>query len=295
MNAAEMPADVEPPVKTVTSSLESPPPSANDDLDPVVELPPPTGMVRVDHRRPLPLNLPTHREVLEAIAGDVNLHADLLPLHQRIVALYPPHLLDAVRTQLAGSEDPLAMAASNAWRVLVTAGLLEEALGVDQPALQVLVDEGADAREKVLAAVLFSLEGSERSEPLAEALAVAIEQLAERVRFKGTARATRRPGSQRVHRQPRAMREWFLRGVFVATFVLTGALHLVEFMVAAADAPAWVVVGDVGRGHAVLAPSRIDADEASLLAARETLRAQGLQTTLSPSGEWVVTRLPEEK
>lgn len=305
MNAAERaaeedaaaPVTLEParPARSVVSALESPPASANDDVVPLEARPAPVGVVKLELGRPLPLGLPPLADVLDALAGDASVHEDLMALHQRLVALYPPQLLDAVRTQRAGNEDPMGLAAANAWRALVTSHVLDKAFGADQPALQVLVDEAVDAREKVLAAALFSLEGPEGSEPLAEALAEAIERLTERVRFKGAHRRARAAVKPRVGRQQRSLRERFLSLVFVATFFITIGVHLLEFVSARAEDTAWVVVGDVERGHAVLAPARIDADEASLQAARTALRARGLETTLSPTGEWVVTRVPQEE
>lgn len=281
-----------PAVKTVTSSLDAPMPSANDDVDPGSDLPPPPGIVCIDGRKPLPHNLPPLAQVLDGIAGDVNIHSHLMPVHQKVVALFPNNVLDAVRTHVTGHEDPLALAAANAWRALVADDLLERAYGVDQPALQLLVDEAVDAREKVLAAALFSFEGSEATEPLAAALAAAIERLTERVRFKGTPKRERTAAPSVKPVSGLTLRERFIRFAFIVTFLFTAAFHLADSLAGGPGEKAWVVVGDPARGHAVLAPARIDADASSLEAARKELLEQGFTTTLSPTGEWVITKAP---
>lgn len=265
--------------------------------EPTLELAPtPAPMViGFDVRRPWPLGVPSAVEVLQAIGARAEVDSALQAAHLRVLSLLPEYLYDAARTSLAGAADPVALATASAWRTLVAADQLDAALGVDQPALQALINEAVDAREKLLAAGYFALDGGAGAEELLAALGEAVERLVEKAGFRAKARGT--PSDTRLisvsdvppEAAPEVRRGRMLRWVFVATALITAAFHLSQFVLGDSGEP-WVVVGDVDRGHAFLARGRPAADEASLEATVSGLGAKGLRATKSPSGEWIVER-----
>lgn len=131
-----------------------------------------------DGRRPWPLGLPTASEVLEALAARAEVDRPLQAPHRRVVSLLPEQLRDAVRSGQAGGEaNPLALATASAWRTLVANTQLDAAMGVNHAALSALIDEAVDAREKLLAAGYFALDGGAGADRLVAALDGAIERL----------------------------------------------------------------------------------------------------------------------
>jgi hypothetical protein len=266
--------------------------------EPTLELVPPVApkVIGFDVRRPWPLGVPAAADVLQAIGAQAEVDGALQSAHLHVLSLLPEYLYDAARTSLAGSADPVAMATASAWRTLIAADHLDAALGVDQPALQELINEAVDAREKLIAAGYFALDGGAGAEELLTALGEAVERLVEKAGFRakapGTPSDTRLLSVEAVPSavEPEVKRGRALRWAFIATAVVTTAFHLAQFATADAAEP-WVVVGDVDRGHAFLAPGVAGADEASLQARINGLGAQGLQATRSASGEWVVQRI----
>ena len=261
----------------------------------LLALPPPL-VIGFDVGRPWPLGIPAAAQVLQAIGAQAEVDPALQAAHLRVLSLLPEYLYDAARTSLAGATDPVALATASAWRALVAADRLDAALGVDQPALQELINEAVDAREKLLAAGYFALDGGAGAEELMTALGEAVERLVEQAGFRAKARGT--PSTTRLlsvsdvpaAAEPEVRRGRAVRWAFVATVLVTVAFHLTRFVLSDSGEP-WVVVGDVDRGNAFLAPGRPGADEASLRALISDLGSKGLRATKSPSGEWVVARI----
>lgn len=258
-----------------------------------LELVPSLKQVVFDVRRPWPLGLPLASEVLQAIAANAEVDEPLQAAHLRVLSMLPEHLYDAARTSLAGAADPVALATAGAWRVLVAVERANVALGVDQGALRALIDEGVEARETLLAAGYFALDGGASAEDLLAALGEAIEELTELAAFKMTPKRERTETETRLlsvaSGDPEAMRGKPLRWVFAATVLFTAAFHLVTLLGEAAPAP-WMVVGDVDRGRAFVAPGSAAADDASLKDFLAQLEAQGLSAKKSATGEWVLQR-----
>ena len=248
-------------------------------------------VVAMDGRRPWPLGVPPSGKVLEAIGAHAEVEEALQAAHLRVLSLLPEHLYDAARTSLAGTDDPVALATASAWRTLVAADFADAAIGVDQPGLQMLIDEAVDAREKLLAAGYFALDGGASAEELMSALGNAIDHLVEKAQFRakgkpGSARpATRVIEPEQVARPGHGLA---LRWACAVTVIATLAFHLFTFF--SADRGSWVVVGDVDRGHAFIAPAGPEADESSLQLLVSQLEAKGLQVTKTASGEWELHR-----
>ncbi|MDP1829007.1 MAG: hypothetical protein Q8L48_37440 [Archangium sp.] len=262
--------------------------------EPELELVPPPKQVAFDERRPWPLGLPAAHEVLQAITALAEVDEPLQAAHLRVLSMLPEHLYDAARTSLAGAEDPVAAATASAWRVLVAVERSNLALGVDHASLQALIDEGVEARETLLAAGYFALDGGASADELMAALGEAIEQLARLAAFKAKPRPERTGTDTRLlsfgaAADPEAVRGRPLRWVFAATMLFTAAFHLVGIVGQQAPAP-WVVVGDVDRGRAFVAPGSAAADDASLKTFLSQLEAQGLSATKAATGEWVLQR-----
>jgi hypothetical protein len=244
----------------------------------------------VDARRPWPLGVPLGREVLEAISDGASVARGLKRAHLNVSRLLPEQLRDAVAAALRGTGNPLASVSISVWRALVAAECLEDAFGVDQPALRALIDEAAGARERLVALGCFSLDGGASAEPLLQALGAAIELLVKRAQFVAKPRVRRATtgasGKARLVRSTsRALNVACAASMlFAAVFHLNGALEERRAR------HAWVVVGDVDRGRAFLAPGGTDPDEAALQALIEQLQTQGIAATKSASGEWVLHR-----
>ena len=265
--------------------------------EPTLELVPSAApqVVGFDVRRPWPLGVPSTAMVLQAIGAQAEVDPALQAAHLRVLSLLPEYLYDAARTSLAGAADPVALATASAWRALVAADQLETALGVDQLGLQELISEAVDAREKLIAAGYFALDGGAGAEELLATLGEAVERLVEKAAFhakQGTRSNTRLISVCDVPTEvtPEVKRGRVLRWVFVATALVTVAFHLSQFLMGDSGEP-WVVVGDVDRGHAFLAPGRPGADETSLQTKIGELGAKGLKITKSQSGEWAVERI----
>ena len=246
--------------------------------------------LRIDERRPWPLGLPAEREALEAIADREHLALELKKPHLEVLRLLPEQLLDAARAALAGTEAPLAAVAASTWRAMVAAAGAELALGVDQPALRALIDEAAAAREKLVALGYFSLDGGAHAEPLLHALGEAIELLVRRARFqaKPKVRGTKTSASGKL--VPVRSTSRALKVVFAAVMLTGAAFHFSGFLENERARAAWVVVGDVDRGRAFLAPAGDSPSEASLQRLIVELKTQGIGATKSSSGEWVLQR-----
>ena len=249
-------------------------------------------MVCLDTRRPWPLGLPTTDEVLQAIGGQAEVEEALQAAHLRVLSLLPEHLHDAARTSLAGSTEPVAVATASAWRALVATEFADAAIGLDQPALQSLIDEAVDAREKLLAAGYFALDGGASAEELMAALGEAVEKLVEKAEFRAKPKSVSVGAGAKLLSlasvAPEVRRGRALRWACGLTVIATCALHLVA---AFAPAPAaWVVVGDVDGGQAFVAPSGPEGDEASLQSFLAELEAKGVHATRSASGEWLLQR-----
>ncbi len=261
------------------------------------EPPSPRPLVRFDAGRPWPLGLPDHRQVLEVIGGQAALDEGIRELHLRIAATLPESIYDAVRASLGDVDHPVARATVSAWRAIVAADRVEAALGIDVAAVVALVSEAAEGREVLVASSCFALDGGRGLEELLALLGRAIEVLASRAAFK--ARARRRGAA--------ALAGVMAVGTFVAhdakerrllpkAFAVTMAVTLLFYgyqALTVAPSAEWVVVGDVDRGHAFLAPAKGGADQASLERMRASLEAQGYTTTKAASGEWVVRRRPK--
>lgn len=281
---------------TAAENLPEEQPAAEPTLELVPA--PATKVVHFDVRRPWPLGLPIAAEVLEAIGAQAEVEPSLQPAHLRVLSLLPEYLYDAARTNLAGAADPLALATASAWRALVAADRLQAAIGIDQPALQELINEAVDAREKLLAAGYFALDGGAGAEELMAALGEAVECLVEKAGFKARPRAEGTRSETRLLSvdsvaaapEPAVRRGRALRGALAVTVLITTAFH-VESLASADPVEPWVVVGDVDRGHAFLAPGGPGADEASLQVLISELSAKGLRATKATSGEWTVQRI----
>ena len=250
--------------------------------------------ISLDVRRPWPLGLPSTDEVLQAIGGHAEVEEALQAAHLRVLSLLPEHLHDAARTSLAGSTEPVALATASAWRALVATEFAEAAIGLDQQALQSLIAEAVDAREKLLAAGYFALDGGASAEELMAALGEAVEKLVEKAEFRAKPRAVSEGARTKllavgdVEPGPGRRRGRALRWACGMTVVATCAIHLVS---AFAPAPAaWVVVGDVDQGQAFVAPAGPEGDEASLQSFLSELEAKGVHATRSAAGEWVLQR-----
>ena len=248
--------------------------------------------VGLDERRPWPLGLPTRGEVLEAIGGQVEVEELMQPAHLRVLSLLPENLYEAARTSLAGTDDPLALATASAWRTLLAAERIKNAIAVDQPALQALIDEAVDAREKILAAGYFALDAGVGAEELLAALGSAIEQLVEQAEFRARAKPVNSAPLTRdvaIGKASDVVRGKSLRWAFALTMIVTLMVHL-SGMLTDGTPTAWVVVGDVDRGHAYVASGGAEADEASLKEFILQLETKGIYAKQSPAGEWVLTR-----
>lgn len=266
----------------MTAAALLPPPPEEPVLAPEPKL------VSCDERRPWPAGLPAVPDVLEAIGAQAQVAGPLRPVHQRVRALFPEYLVDAVKTSLAGSEDPVGVATAQAWRALVASDQLDAALGVDQPALRTLIEEAVDAREKVLAAGYFALDGGAGAEPLTTALAEAIERLVQKAAFKAKPVVAHSKKSTAARATPSVHR--VLRWAFGAVLTATAAFHLSALLADDHPSEPWALVGDVDRGRAFLAPAGPGADEASLQKMIADLKAKGLSAEKSPAGEWIVKR-----
>lgn len=275
-----------------TAELSPPDPEAPHEALPAADQ---ARLVVYDLRRPWPLGLPPADAVLEAIVARAEVEEPLQASHLRVLSLLPEHLYDAARTSLAGTPDPVGLATASAWRTLIALDVSSSAAGADQAALQALIDEAVDAREKLLAAGYFALDGGASADELMTALGDAVEQLTEKARF----RARPKPRHEGVRARllsigvslPAAgtSRTIVLGWACVGTLLFTASVHLYNFATEPTPTP-WVVVGDVDRGHAYLAPGSPAADEASLRATIATLGSRGLEVIRSASGEWVVQR-----
>lgn len=245
----------------------------------------------VDGRRPWPLGVPAGREVLEAIVDRGHVATALMPAHLEVLRLLPEPLMDSVATCLAGTEDPMGSATIDVWRAMVAAAGAEGALGVDQPALRALIDEAAAAREKVQALGYFSLDGGASAEPLLHALGEAIELLVKRARFvaKPRVRGTRTSASGRL--VPVRTTSRAIKAVAAGVMLVAAVFHSSGALEQYRARTSWVVVGDVDRGRAFLAPGGTEPDEASLRALIERLEQQGIGATKSAAGEWVLHRI----
>ena len=249
--------------------------------------------VGFDERRPWPLGLPTLDRVLDAIGGQAEVDEPVQSAHLHVLSLLPENLYEAARTSLAGTNDPLALATASAWRALLAAERIGKAIAVDQPALQSLIDEAVDAREKILAAGYFALDGGAGAEELLSALGSAIEQLVEQAEF----RARAKPVSSEPHTRvvsidvATAVRVGgkALRWAAALTMIITLMVHL-SGVITDGTPTAWVVVGDVDHGYAFVASGGAEGDEASLKAFISQLESKGISATQSPAGEWVLSR-----
>jgi hypothetical protein len=255
------------------------------------ELVVPPEVLHFDARRPWPLGLPAASAVLDALGGLAEVDEGLEATHLRVLSLLPMDLHEAVRASLAGNPAPLALATASTWRALVATDRLDAALGIDQPALLALIDEAVDAREKLLALAWFTLDGGADCEALLTLLGESIDLLLNRAGFRARARRAR-SGGKLLFTAPTAPSTGpgRVRLAFLATMLMTAAFHGATFAGAARTNSAWVVVGDVDRGHAFLAPASAGADEASLQTLISQLEAQGVSATKSGSGEWVLHR-----
>ena len=251
--------------------------------------------VTFDVRRPWPLGLPVASAVLEAIVAQAEVDEPLREAHLRVLSLLPEHLYDAARTSLAGTVDPIGLATASAWRTLIAVDLSSSVPGFDPAALRSLIDEAVDAREKLLAAGYFALDGGASAEELMSALGEAIERLTEKARFRAKTKVLGAHADTRLLAvnaelpAAGAARGSVLRWAFATAFLFSASVHLFNFMSEEAP-PSWVVVGNVDRGHAVLAPGSAAADDASRKAAMVELGAKGIKATKSESGEWVLQR-----
>lgn len=243
----------------------------------------------VDARRPWPLGVPSGREVLEAISDREHVAPALKAAHQAVSRLLPEQLRDSVTAALGGTDDPLASVSISAWRAIVAAECMEDAYGVDQAALRALIDEAAAAREKLLALGYFSLDGGASAEPLLHALGEAIEVLVKRARFVAKPRVRRTTSASGKLRAVRATSR-VLKAACAATVLIAAVFHLNGALEERRARRAWVVVGDVDRGRAFLAPGGTEPDEAALQALIKQLQTQGIAATKSASGEWVLHR-----
>ena len=250
--------------------------------------------LRVDERRPWPLGVPAEREVLEAIVGREHLGLELKKRHLEVLRLMPEQLLDAARAALGGTEEPLAAVAASAWRTMVAASGAELALGVDQPALRALIDEAAAAREKLVALGYFSLDGGTQAEPLLHTLGEAIELLVKRAQFQAKPKVRGAKTSASGNLMPVRSTSRALKGIFAVVVVAVAAFHLSGFLENQRARTAWVVVGEVDRGRAFLAPAGDSPSEASLQRLIVELKTQGIGATKAPSGEWVLERSRKE-
>lgn len=259
-------------------------------------VPSPSQVVEFDGRRPWPLGLPSAHEVLESIGAQAEVEPSLQAAHLRVLSLLPEHLYDAARTSLAGVSDPVALATASAWRAMVASDQLDAAIGVDQPALQELINEAVDAREKLLAAGYFALDGGESAVELMVALGEAIDRLVARAKFKAPPTPVGVPSANKLVSVElligtAELRRKLLRWALVATFIFTSLFHLSR-LVGQEPAPGpWVVVGDVERGHAFIAPTGPTADDASLQQFLIQIEDHGLCARQSASGEWVVEKI----
>lgn len=257
------------------------------------ELPPGPPVVVLESRRPWPLGVPSTALAVEALSGDAVVHAALMPAHEQVMGLLPAHLLDAVRNVALGHEDALGTATAQAWRALVADAALDAAFGVDAGALQAFIAQTVDAREKIVAASLFALDGEAGSAPLTGALARAIERFAERARFKAPPPRPARPKAALEVKDGLGRHARLLRLVFVLSMLLLLSRHLSGLILGAPVDPGWTLVGDPDRGHAFLAPTRADADAAELQIAIAELARQGFKAVRTPAGEWIVFRVQE--
>jgi hypothetical protein len=252
-------------------------------------------VVEFDERRPWPLGLPTAREVLESIGAQAEVEPSLQAAHLRVLSLLPEHLYDAARTSLAGVAEPVALATASAWRAMVASDQMDAAIGVDQPALQALINEAVDAREKLLAAGYFALDGGESAVELMVALGEAIDRLVARAEFKAAPGPVAVPSATKLPSEAslgaEEQRRRLLRWAMVVTFIITSVFHLSRLLGREPTPAPWAVVGDVERGRAFVAPTGPDSDDASLQQFLAQLEDKGLCARQSASGEWVVEKI----
>ncbi len=250
--------------------------------------------VGFDERRPWPLGLPTQGRVLEAIGGQSEVDELMKSAHLRVLSMLPENLHEAARTSLAGTDNPLALATASAWRALLAADRISHAIAVDQPALHTLIHEAVDAREKILAAGYFALDGGAGAEELLSALGSAIEQLVEQAEFRARVRPVNSQPQTRVSideadKAPQVVWGKALRWTFTTTMLITLLVQL-SGVLTDGTPTAWVVVGDVDHGHAYVASGGAEADEASLREFISQLETRGIYANQSPAGEWVLSR-----
>lgn len=244
----------------------------------------------VDARRPWPLGVPSGREVLEAISDREHVGRAVKAAHQAVSRMLPEQLRDSVAAALGGTDNPLASVSISVWRAIVAAGCMEDAYGVDQAALRALIDEAAAAREKLLALGYFSLDGGAGAEPLLHALGEAIEALVKRARFVAKPRVRRSTTSASGNSRAVRATSRVLKAACVATMLIAGVFHLNDALEQRRARRAWVVVGDVDRGRAFLAPGGTEPDEAALQELIKQLETQGIGATRSAAGEWILQR-----
>lgn len=244
--------------------------------------------LKVDTRRPWPLGIPAEREALEAIVDRELIALELKKSHLEVLRLLPEQLFDAARSSLSGTEDPLAAVAASTWRALVAAEGAQLALGVDQPGLRALIAEAAAAREKVQALGYFSIDGGASAAPLLHALGEAIEVLVKRAEFRAKPKVLGTGSKPKL--VPVRTKSRPLMAVFALVMVIGAASHLRGFVEQQRSRSAWVMVGDVDRGRAFLAPEGDAPSEESLQQRIDELKLQGIGATKSASGEWVLHR-----
>lgn len=252
-------------------------------------LSPPVEAIAFDVRRPWPLGLPSTERALAAIVSQAEVAPELEGSHLRVLTLFPEWIFDEARTALGGGGNDVAWAAASAWRAVVALERAEHPLGVDLPALVALTDETVQAREKLVGAAAFSLDGGAGSDELLSTLDECIGRFVVLARHQERARVAPASSPQArllsVASVPEAAPRKKLPVVFAASMVLALLFHVVR-VVAAPSTDVWVVNGSLDSGHAVLVPGGPNASAGALEAKLAELRAQHVVATQGGDGQW---------
>lgn len=269
--------------------------AANDDVvRDVTPGSPKREVLAFDGRRPWPLGLPSLPQALTAIVAEVEIEESLEESHLRVLTLFPEWMFDEARSALGGGASEVAWAAASAWRAVVARDRADHPVGIDLPALLALTDETVQAREKLVGASAFALDGGTASEELLSTLDECIGRFVvlarhhERTRVKPVSEATK---VLSVSSEPEGTRRKLIPMAFAASMFFAVLFHLARLLVAP-NTNVWMVNGSLESGHATLVPGGPEASAAALEAKISELRAQHIVATQGPDGQWYLEKEP---
>lgn len=249
-------------------------------------------VVEFDGRRPWPLGLPSLQQALAAIVAEVEIDESLEESHLRVLTMFPEWMFDEARSALGGGGNEVAWAAASAWRAVVALDRADHPVGIDLPALIALTDESVQAREKLVGASAFALDGGTASEELLSTLDECIGRFVvlarhhERTRRATVSQATRMLS---VADEPEAPKRKLIPMAFGASLLFAFIFHVARLL-AAPSGDVWLVNGSIDSGHAVLVPGGPHASPGALEAKIAELHAAHIVATQGPDGQWYLSK-----